>query len=48
MVENLEHLIRRAALDPRLSRTALYKELLRSETYLLTVDAPLLEARSSA
>ncbi|MBI4060592.1 MAG: hypothetical protein HY403_04110 [Elusimicrobia bacterium] len=41
MVENLEHLIRRAALDPRLPRTALYKELLRSETYLLTVDAPL-------
>lgn len=41
MVENLEHLIRRAALDPRRPRTALYKELLRSETYLLTVDAPL-------
>lgn len=41
MVENLEHLIRRAAVDPRLPRTALYKELLRSETYLLTVDAPL-------
>lgn len=41
MVENLEHLIRRASLNPRLPRTALYKELLRSETYLLTVDAPL-------
>ncbi len=41
MVENLEHLIRRAALNPRLPRTPLYKELLRSETYLLTVDAPL-------
>ena len=41
MVENLEHLIRRACLNPRLPRTALYKELLRSETYLLTVDAPL-------
>ena len=43
MVENLEHLIRCAAVDPRLPRTALYKELLRSETYLLTVDAPLEE-----
>ncbi len=43
MVENLEHLIRRAFLNPRLPRTALYKELLRSETYLLTVDAPLAE-----
>lgn len=43
MVENLEHLIRRAALNPRLPRTALYKELLRSETYLLTVDTPLAE-----
>ncbi len=41
MVENLEHLIRRAARDPRLPRTALFKELLRSETYLLTLDAPL-------
>ena len=41
MVENLEHLIRCAAVNPRLPRTALYKELLRSETYLLTVDAPL-------
>jgi len=43
MVENLEHLIRRAALNPRLPRTPLYKELLRSETYLLTVDSPLAE-----
>ena len=43
MVENLEHLIRRAACDPRSPRTALFKELLRSETYLLTVDAPLEE-----
>lgn len=41
MVENLEHLIRRAAKDPRRSRAALYKELLRSETYLLTLDDPL-------
>lgn len=41
MVENLEHLIRRAFVDPVRSRTALFKELLRSETYLLTVDEPL-------
>lgn len=41
MVENLEHLIRRAAASPLGSRAALYKELLRSETYLLTIDAPL-------
>src|SRR3989338_824478 len=41
MVENLEHLMRRAFLNPRLPRTALYKELLRSETYFLTVDPPL-------
>ncbi|UPT73519.1 MAG: hypothetical protein M0D55_16870 [Elusimicrobiota bacterium] len=41
MVENLEHLIRRAFVDPRSPRTALFKELLRSETYLLTVDEPL-------
>ena len=41
MVENLEHLIRRAACDPRGPRTALFKELLRSETYLLTIDSPL-------
>jgi hypothetical protein len=43
MVENLEHLIRRAARDPRASRASLYKELMRSETYLLTVDEPLAE-----
>lgn len=41
MVENLEHLIKRACARPLASRAALYKELLRSETYLLTVDAPL-------
>ncbi len=41
MVENLEHLIKRAALSPLASRAALYKELLRSETYLLTLDQPL-------
>ena len=43
MVENLEHLIRRSARDPRLPRTALFKELMRSETYLLTLDTPLEE-----
>jgi hypothetical protein len=41
MVENLEHLIRRAFTSPLAPRAALYKELLRSETYLLTVDQPL-------
>jgi hypothetical protein len=46
MVENLEHLLRRAARDPRASRAALYKELLRSETYLLTVDEPLLKGET--
>src|ERR1700758_305580 len=42
MVESLEHLLRRASLNPFASRAPLFKELLRSETYLLTVDAPLL------
>ena len=46
MVESLEHLIRRAALDPRAGRAALFKELLRSETYLLTVDEPLLQGET--
>jgi tetratricopeptide (TPR) repeat protein len=46
MVENLEHLLRRAARDPRASRAALFKELLRSETYLLTVDEPLLKGET--
>lgn len=41
MVESLEHLIRRAARDPRASRAALFRELMRSETYLLTVDDPI-------
>lgn len=41
MVENLEHLIRRAATRPLSGRAPLYRELLRSETYLLTLDAPL-------
>ncbi|NNN07086.1 MAG: hypothetical protein HKL90_14415, partial [Elusimicrobia bacterium] len=41
MVENLEHLMRRAACAPRAPRAALYRELLRSETYLLTLDEPL-------
>jgi hypothetical protein len=46
MVENLEHLLRRAAQDPRAGRASLYKELLRSETYLLTLDEPLLEGET--
>lgn len=46
MVESLEHLIRRAARHPRASRASLYKELLRSETYLLTVDEPLAEGEA--
>lgn len=46
MVETLEHLLRRAARDPRASRASLYKELLRSETYLLTVDEPLLHGET--
>ena len=41
MVETLEHLIRRSAEHPRQSRAALYKEILRSETYLLTLDEPM-------
>jgi hypothetical protein len=41
MVETLEHLLRRAARAPRAPRAALYRELLRSETYLLTVDEPI-------
>jgi len=42
MVEKIEHLLRRAACDPRAPRAPLFKELLRSETYLLTVDDPIL------
>ncbi len=41
MVETLEHLIRQSCEHPRHSRTPLYKELLRSEAFLLTVDEPL-------
>lgn len=43
MVETLEHLIRQAAEHPRQPRHGLYKELLRSETYLLTLDEPMEE-----
>jgi hypothetical protein len=46
MVETFEHLLRRAARDPRASRKGLFKELLRSETYLLTVDEPLLDGET--
>jgi hypothetical protein len=41
MVETLEHLIRRSAEHPRIPRAALYKEILRSDTYLLTLDEPM-------
>jgi hypothetical protein len=41
MVETLEHLLRRASRAPRAPRAALYRELLRSETYLLTLDEPI-------
>ncbi len=41
MVETLEHLMKRAARSPLTARAALFKELLKSETYLLTVDEPL-------
>lgn len=37
----MEHLLRRAARDPRAPRAALYKEVLNSETYLLTIDDPI-------
>lgn len=37
----MEHLLRRAAREPRAPRAPLYKELLSSETYLLTIDAPI-------
>lgn len=46
MVETLEHLIRQAAEHPRLPRHSLYKELLRSETYLLTLDEPMAEEQT--
>lgn len=46
MVENLEHLLRRAARAPRAPRAALFKELLKSETYLLTLDEPLAEGET--
>lgn len=41
MVETLEFQIRQCAEHPRHARASLYKELLRSETFLLTVDKPL-------
>lgn len=41
MVETLEHLIRRAAEQPRRSRAPLCRELLRSETFLLSLDDPI-------
>ncbi len=41
MVETLEHLIQQAADHPRHPRGSLYRELLRSQTFLLGVDQPL-------
>jgi hypothetical protein len=41
MVETLEYLIQQAADHPRHSRAALFKELLRSQTFLLCVDQPI-------
>lgn len=41
MVETLEFQIRQCAEHPRHARSSLYRELLRSETFLLTVDKPL-------
>jgi tetratricopeptide (TPR) repeat protein len=47
MVETLEHFIRQAADHPRHGRAHLYKELLRSETYLLTLDEPIKEEQTT-
>ena len=44
MVETLEYLIQQAADYPRHPRAGLYRELLRSQTLLLCVDAPLKDA----
>lgn len=41
MIELLEHLIKQSARFPRHPRKALYRELLRSETFLLTVGVPI-------
>ena len=41
MVETLEYLIQQAADHPRHPRGGLYRELLRSQTFLLCVDQPL-------
>ena len=47
MVETLEHFIRQATEHPRQSRAHLYKELLRSDTYLLTLDDPIKEEQTT-
>ncbi|MDD5655827.1 MAG: hypothetical protein PHF00_01035 [Elusimicrobia bacterium] len=47
MVENLEFLIQQAAGQPEHPRGGLYKELLRSQTFLLCVDKPLKEGVES-
>ena len=43
-METLEYFIQQAADHPRQSRRGLYRELLRSQTFLLCVDQPLQEA----
>src|SRR5579885_3280495 len=45
MVETLEFQIRQCAEHPRHPRASLYRELLRSDTFLLTVDKPLQQAQ---
>ncbi|MBI5624430.1 MAG: hypothetical protein HY924_11685 [Elusimicrobia bacterium] len=46
MVETLEFLIRQASEEPRHDRKALFKELLRSEVFLLNIGAPVQESRT--
>jgi hypothetical protein len=41
MIEVLEHLIEQVALHPKRARVDLYRELMNTETYLLTLDKPL-------
>ncbi|MFA6319170.1 MAG: hypothetical protein WC943_17290 [Elusimicrobiota bacterium] len=46
MVETLEFLVRQASEDPQHDRKALFKELLRSEAFLLNIGSPVVEART--
>lgn len=41
MVETIEHLIEQVAVHPKHSRSALFKQLLHSETYILNIGVPL-------